>query len=146
MAAVLDEVGGLLGTPSFWADPDGYSALLAWLNVFGEVTKVGVEGTGSYGAGIAWLLKASGCPGPRSGPTGSSEAASQRQVRSPRRRRSRPGRPMGRANGTAKSSDGLVEAIRVLVVAKRSARGARGKALVQMRHLDFSAPEQLSAA
>ena len=42
-----------------------------------------------------------------------------------------------------KSSDGAVEAIRVLVVAKRSARQARVKALIQMRHLGYSAPEQL---
>ena len=52
VAAALDEVGGLLGSESFGADPDGYSALLSWLSAFGEVTRVGVEGTGSYGAGL----------------------------------------------------------------------------------------------
>src|SRR5271165_6881116 len=56
VAAALDEVGGLLGTASFPADPEGYSALVAWLEAFGEVRKVGVEGTGSYGAGIARFL------------------------------------------------------------------------------------------
>ncbi len=60
VAAVLDEIGGLLGTESFAADPDGYSNLLAWLEAFGEVTKVGVEGTGSYGAGIARFLARAG--------------------------------------------------------------------------------------
>ncbi len=60
MAAVLDEVGGLLGTQSFQADPDGYSELLVWLEAFGEVPKVGVEGTGSYGAGIARFLARAG--------------------------------------------------------------------------------------
>ena len=49
----------------------------------------------------------------------------------------------GRATGSPKSRDGAVEAIRVLVVAKRSARQARVKALIQMRHLGYSAPEQL---
>ena len=49
----------------------------------------------------------------------------------------------GRATGSPKSRDGAVEAIRVLVVAKRSARQARVKAVIQMRHLGFSAPEQL---
>ena len=44
----------------------------------------------------------------------------------------------GRAHGVAKGRDGSVEAIRVLVVAKRSARGARIKALTQMRQLTFS--------
>jgi transposase len=49
----------------------------------------------------------------------------------------------GRASGSPKSRDGAVEAIRVLVVAKRSARQARVKALLQMRHLGYTAPEQL---
>jgi transposase len=49
----------------------------------------------------------------------------------------------GRATGSPKSRDGAVEAIRVLVVAKRSARQARVKALIQMRHLGYSAPDQL---
>ncbi len=49
----------------------------------------------------------------------------------------------GRAHGRAKSRDRSVEAIRVLVVAKRSAREARIKALTQMRQLTFSAPNQL---
>ena len=51
----------------------------------------------------------------------------------------------GRAHGRAKSRDGSVEAIRVLVVAKRSARGARIEALGQMRQLTFSAPDQLQS-
>src|ERR1019366_9359618 len=60
VAAALDEVGGLLGTKSFDAPPDGYSALLSWLAGFGEVGKVGVEGTGSYGAGLARFLARAG--------------------------------------------------------------------------------------
>ena len=49
----------------------------------------------------------------------------------------------GRACGAAKSRDGNVEAIRALVVAKRSARSAKIQALNQIRHLSFTAPEQL---
>ncbi len=51
----------------------------------------------------------------------------------------------GRASGLAKSRDGAIEAIRVLVVAKRSARQARTKAIVQMRQLVFTAPDQLQS-
>src|SRR5271170_5923298 len=60
VAAALDEVGGLLGTESFEADPDGYVALFSWLTEFGTVTKIGVEGTGSYGAGVARFLARAG--------------------------------------------------------------------------------------
>ncbi len=49
----------------------------------------------------------------------------------------------GRACGAAKSRDGNVEAIRALVVAKRSARSAKIQALNQIRHLGFTAPDQL---
>ena len=51
VAAALDPLGRLVGTESFNADAGGYKALLAWLEEFGQVTKVGVEGTGSYGSG-----------------------------------------------------------------------------------------------
>jgi transposase len=60
VAAALDEVGSLLGTESFGANPDGYSALLDWLTGFGPVGKVGVEGTGAYGAGLARFLARAG--------------------------------------------------------------------------------------
>src|SRR6266702_4091509 len=49
----------------------------------------------------------------------------------------------GRACGAAKSRDGNVEAIRALVVARRSARSAKIQALNQIRHLSFTAPEEL---
>ena len=52
VAAVLDDRGGLLGTASFATTPAGYAELADWLVSFGEIVVVGVEGTGSYGAGL----------------------------------------------------------------------------------------------
>ncbi len=49
----------------------------------------------------------------------------------------------GRALGSAKTRDGNVEAIRALVVAKRSARSTKVAALNQIRHLGFTAPEEI---
>ena len=57
VAAALDPLGGLLGTERFETNAAGYKALLGWLASFGDVTKVGVEGTGSYGSGLARYLK-----------------------------------------------------------------------------------------
>ena len=57
VAAALDPLGALLGTERFDTDPAGYQALLTWLEGFGALTKVGVEGTGSYGAGLARFLR-----------------------------------------------------------------------------------------
>ena len=59
VAAALDPLGRLVGTESFDADAAGYKALLVWLEDFGEVTKVGVEGTGSYGGKLQSAFSAS---------------------------------------------------------------------------------------
>ena len=60
VAAALDPVGGLLGVQEFPASPAGYTRLLAWLGGFGTVCLVGIEGTGSYGAGLARHISAAG--------------------------------------------------------------------------------------
>ena len=126
VAAVLDPLGGLLGSESFEANLAGYKALVAWLETFGAVTKVGVEGTGSYGAGLARHLRRVGV-----------EVIEVNRPNREERRRSGKSDPLdaveaaraalsGRAK-QPKSKDGAVEAIRVLVVAKRSARQARSR-------------------
>jgi transposase len=60
VAAALDPVGGLLGVREFPATAAGYADLLGWLSGFGTVALAGVEGTGSYGAGLARYLAAAG--------------------------------------------------------------------------------------
>jgi transposase len=143
VAAALDPLGGLLGSESFATDGAGYRALLSWLEGFGDVVQIGVEGTGSYGSGLARYLRRAGV-----------KVIEVDRPNREERRRSGKSDPLdaieaarsalsGRASASPKSRDGAVEAIRVLVVAKRSARQARVKALIQMRHLGFTAPEQL---
>jgi transposase len=60
VAAALDGIGGLLGVEEFPATPAGYARLLSWLGGFGTVCLVGIEGTGSYGAGLARHFAAAG--------------------------------------------------------------------------------------
>ena len=60
VAAALDPVGGLLGVREFPATPAGYAGLLGWLGGFGTVCLVGIEGTGSYGAGLTRHVTAAG--------------------------------------------------------------------------------------
>ena len=60
VAAALDSVGGLLGVQEFPATAAGYASLLSWLRGFGTLAVAGVEGTGSYGAGLARHLAAAG--------------------------------------------------------------------------------------
>src|SRR6266567_4656886 len=60
VAAALDGIGGLLGVAEFPATVAGHRELLGWLAGFGPVARAGVEGTGSYGAGLARFLRAAG--------------------------------------------------------------------------------------
>lgn len=60
VAAVIDTGGTVLGTHSFSTTRAGYRALIRWIRSFGDVRRVGVEGTGSYGAGVTRHLRDAG--------------------------------------------------------------------------------------
>ena len=55
VAVVIDEVGRVLGTESFPTTVAGHRQLLAWMQRNGQIDRIGVEGTGAYGAGLARL-------------------------------------------------------------------------------------------
>src|SRR5450755_529840 len=143
MAAALDPVGGLLGVQEFPATAAGYGRLLDWLGGFGVVCLVGIEGTGSYGAGLARHMAAAGVR----------VAGVDRSDRQDRRRagKSDPldavsaarAAQSGRARGAPKGRDGAVEAIRALMVAKRSAAGERTQTINQARALVLTGPGDL---
>ena len=145
VAAALDERGALLGVESFSTTAAGYGRLLRWLESFGTLELVGVEGTGSYGAGLTRHLHAEGI-------------AVVEVDRPNRQRRRRKGKsdPQdavsaarsaqgGDATGLAKTRDGNVEAMRVLRVVRFSARRSRTQAINQIRSLVSTAPEELRA-
>lgn len=142
-AAALDELGRLLGHATFPATARGSRELLDWLASFGHVIEIGVEGTGSYGAGLARFLRTNGVrivevdrPDRRnrrrhgkSDPVDAEAAARAVQA--------------GTATGTPKTRDGVVESIRVLRVARRGARKAHGAALNALQHMVITAPDSL---
>jgi transposase len=143
VAAALDPIGGLLGVAEFGTTRAGHAELLGFLNGFGPVTRVGVEGTSSYGTGLARFLRTSGI-----------EVVEVDRPNRQARRRTGKSDPVdaieaaraalsGRAQGAGKTKDGNVEAIRALMVAKRSARSTKIMTLNQIRHLGFTAPEEL---
>ena len=141
VAAAVDSIGGLLGVAEFATRSAGHGQLLAWLNGFGPLARVGIEGTSSYGAGLARYLRRAGVevvevdrPNRQSRRrTGKSDPADA--VEAAR------GALSGRAQGAGKAKDGNVEAMRALVVAKRPARDT--KTMNQIRHLGFTAPDEL---
>jgi transposase len=143
VAAAVDAGGGTLGVESFPSTPAGFVQLHDWLLTFGPVVSVGVEGTGAYGAGLARYLRG--------------QCLEVIEVDRPnRQQRRRAGKSdvvdaveaaraalSGRASGIAKTADGNAEAIRALLIAKRSARDTRITCLNQIRHLGFTAPDEL---
>jgi transposase len=60
VAAVIDQTGRLCGTQAFPASTRGYVALVTWAEGFGPVERVGVEGTGTFGAGLTRFVRAYG--------------------------------------------------------------------------------------
>nr|WP_234383233.1 transposase [Streptomyces dysideae] len=144
-AAVTDRVGRHLADREFPATGTGYRQLLAWLRSFGTVTAVGVEGTGAYGAELARTLRRAGL----------TVVEVDRPDRKTRRMKGKSD-PIdayaaaeavvsGRATGTPKTRDGIVEAVRTLRVVRRSAVKARTQAVNQARQLLVTAPERLRA-
>ena len=145
VAATVDSTGRLLGVASFPATGAGYGDLLGWMRGWGDVGSVGVEGTGSYGAGLARHLAAEGVTvvevirpnrqtrrlHGKSDPADAEAAA--RAVLS------------GEATVRPKSGDGPVEAIRLLHTTRRSAVKARTCAINQLKGHLVTAPEQVAA-
>jgi transposase len=145
VAAALDPIGGLLGVEEFPATAAGYVRLLGWPGGFGTVALVGIEGTGSYGAGLARHAAAAGIR----------VVEVDRSDRQDRRRQGKSdpldavsaarAAQSGRARGAPKGRDGAVEAIRALMVAKRSARAERTQTINQARPLIVTGPDDLRA-
>jgi transposase len=145
VAAVVDMNGGLLGLESFPTTGEGHRSLSSWMSGFGTIERVGIEGTGAYGAGLARHFHGSGVV----------VIEVDRPERQKRRKQGKSdridaveaarGTLSGRCEGQAKSGVAHAEALRALLVAKRSARSTRIRTIVQLRHLVFTAPDELRA-
>jgi transposase len=143
VAAAIDHNGGLLGIESFPTNEVGYESLAGWLAGFGPVSRVGVEGTGSYGVGLVRFLTT----------TGIEVVEVDRPNRQLRRKKGKSDPTdalaaaraalSGEASVIPKARNGPVEQMRVLLVARRSARQQRIQTLNQLRHLVLTAPEPI---
>ena len=143
VAAAADQAGRVLAAASFAADLDGYRGLRGWLESFGPLVRVGIEGTGSYGAGLCRHLWAAGVE----------VVEVTRPDRQMRRRRGKSDTVDAEAAARAalsdertsapKSGDGTVESIRQIRVALCSTRDHLTRISNQIRDLIVTAPEQL---
>jgi transposase len=142
-AAVELMNGGRVADAQFPATAGGYARLLEWMGSFGRLCAVGVEGTGSYGAGLARHLRGQG--------------VDVIEVNRPDRRQRRnlgKSDPLdayaaadavlaGRARALPKGGDGVIESIRAVHLARAGAVKARTACINELRSLLVTAPTEL---
>jgi len=141
--AALDQRGALLATKSFATTTPGYAQAVDWLGSFGEIDTVAVESTGCYAAALVRYLREHDV-----------RVVEVNQPHAHTRRRVGKSDPIdaemaarlllaGKAKVTPKQTDGIVESIRLLRVARSSAVKSRTAATIQIRDLIITAPQEL---
>lgn len=139
--AALDNTGKPLGDSEFKACPRGYTAAIAWARTFGVIDVAGVEGTSSYGSGLASALR-------------QAEIAVVEVIRPDRSTRRCKGKsdPLDAYSAAriALAGDGLAApksehttALRALLMARRGAIKARTATINQIKSLLVTAPVDL---
>lgn len=141
--AVTDLSGRLIADQSFPVNSSGYRDLLDWVAAHGIVDQIAVELTGSYGAGLTRFLTGAGI-------TVVEVTTTDKATRARRGKDDRTdaiaaaGKLLtGMATAVPKDTTGLVEAIRVIRVARESAVRDRTRALNQIKDLRITLPAHL---
>lgn len=143
VGAVISHTGKFLGTFAAETSARGHLELVAWARSLGCIRRAGVEGTGTYGAGLTRVLREQGIEvlevnrpnrskrrlRGKSDPTDAENAA--RAVLA------------GEATAIPKSQSGGAEAMRTVSVARRSAVKAKTQAINQLRAILVSAPQEI---
>ena len=146
VAVAIDTWGIRLGDQSFVADAGGYQALITWAETHGRLEAFGIEGTGSYGAGLARAVRRAG----------------HRVVevnRGDRRTRRAAGKSdtidaevaarsvlAGQSTAIPKTADGAVEMMRQLKITRDTAVKARTMAMNTLKQIIVHAPPVLREA
>lgn len=146
VAVALDGVGGRLGEFTLAATPAGYDQLIAWSGALGPVAVFGVEGTGSYGSGLARSLRRHSLKvievsrPPRKGErrrSGKSDTIdaehAAREVLA------------GKATATPKLADGIIEAIRLVKIGRDTAVKAHTTAMITLKAAIVTSSDDLRA-
>ncbi len=141
VAVLVNNIGQVIDTQEFTVNLKGYSQLYKWCKSFGAVNQAGLEGTGTYGAGLCKFLQEKQITvfevnrpnravrrlRGKSDPTDAENAA--RSVLA------------NESTAIPKSHDGVVEAMRFLVVARKSSVKSKTQAINQIRALLVTAPD-----
>ena len=142
-AAIVTLEGTVLGTESFSTTRAGHQAMLAWFRAHGEVLRVGIESTGSYGAGIARHFELAGVPVLEvTGPDPAVRRARGKDDALDAVAAAAAARTGCRVQ-VAKGRGGAVEALRVLRTTRKTAVKSRRAALRQLHNTIVAAPDEV---
>ena len=146
VAVAIDSLGARLAMFRVPANGAGYAALVAWARTLGDLESFGIEGTGSYGAGLARFVRRQGlrvvevnqCDRRKRRNDGKNDMldaeAAARSVLA------------GVATAIPKAADGMAEMVRQIKIARDSAVKARTTAMVTLKTLLVNAPSRVREA
>ncbi len=143
VAVAINALGARLANLSAPANRAGYAELVAWARSLGTVEAFGIEGTGSYGVGLASFVRrhalrvveVSHCDRRKRRNNGKSDTldaeTAARSVLA------------GIATNVPKTADGAAEMARQIKVARDTAVKARSAAIIALKTLIVNAPGEL---
>jgi transposase len=146
VAAVVDEHDRLLATQSFATTRQGYKQMLAWMRSFGELQRIGIECTGTYGAGLLRYVQAAGVAVLEVTAPDSSDRRRRGKDDDLDAQNAAHAAFAGKRTVTPKSRDGMIESLRVLKTCRKTAVAARKVALQLIHNSIISAPDELRDA
>src|SRR3954453_20426983 len=146
VAAVVDNLDRVLGSRCFPTTWQGYKQMLAWMRSFGSLQRVGVEATGTYGAGLLRYLQHAGVEVLEVTTPDTHDRRKRGKTDDLDAQNAAHAAFAGRRTIPPKSRDGLIEALRVLKARRKTAVAARHVALQMIHNTIVCAPDELREA
>lgn len=143
VAAVVDEHNRVLGSQCFPTTRHGYKQMLAWMCSFGQLRRVGVEATGTYGAGLLRYLQNAGVEVLEVTTPDSGDRRKRGKNDDLDAQNAAHAAFAGKRTVTPKTRDGMIESLRVLKACRKTAVAARRVALQMIHNTVVCAPDEL---
>ena len=143
VAAVVDEHNRVLGSQCFPTTRHGYKQMLAWMRSFGQLRRVGVEATGTYGAGLLRYLQNAGVEVLEVTTPDSGDRRKRGKNDDLDAQNAAHAAFAGKRTVTPKTRDGMIESLRVLKACRKTAVAARRVALQMIHNTVVCAPDEL---
>jgi transposase len=143
VAAVVDEHDRVLGNQCFATTRHGYKQMLAWMRSFGQLVRIGVEATGTYGAGLMRYMQSAGVEVLEVSTPDKHDRRKRGKNDDLDAQNAAHAAFTGKRTVTPKSRDGMIESLRVLKACRKTAVAARRVALQMIQNTIICAPDEL---